>query len=132
MRRRAPVQVAGVGLEHFVDLLKAIGKGRDGYVNGIQEQINKALASHLNFRKWWTQDSSFQLRVAVRESDLAFIIRDRTGTDYSFGERSGGLKYFLSYFVQYLAHDAPPTGTEILLMDEPDAYLSSQGQRDLL
>lgn len=126
------LKIAGVGPDHFADLLKAIGEGRDGYVNGVQEQINKALASHLNFRRWWTQDSSFQLRVSVRESDLAFIIRDRTGTDYSFGERSGGLKYFLSYFVQYLAHDAPATGSEILLMDEPDAYLSSQGQRDLL
>jgi len=126
------LKIAGIGPDHFADLLKAIGEGRDGYVNGIQEQINKALAAHLNFRRWWTQDSSFQLRVSVRESDLAFIIRDRTGTDYSFGERSGGLKYFLSYFVQYLAHDAPVTGTEILLMDEPDAYLSSQGQRDLL
>jgi hypothetical protein len=42
------------------------------------------------------------------------------------------LKYFLSYYVQYLAHEAPDDGWEILLMDEPDAYLSSQGQQDLL
>lgn len=126
------LKIAGIGPEHFADLLKAIGEGRDGYVNGIQEQINKSLASRLNFRRWWTQDSSFQLRVSIREADLAFIIRDRTGTDYSFGERSSGLKYFLSYFVQYLAHDVPTTGSEVLLMDEPDTYLSSQGQRDLL
>ena len=126
------LKIAGISPEHFADLLKAIGEGRDGYVNGIQEQINKSLASRLNFRRWWTQDSSFQLRVSIREADLAFIIRDRTGTDYSFGERSSGLKYFLSYFVQYLAHDVPAAGSEILLMDEPDTYLSSQGQRDLL
>jgi energy-coupling factor transporter ATP-binding protein EcfA2 len=126
------LKIAGIGPDHFADLLRAVSEGRDGYVNGIQEQINKALALHLNFRRWWTQDSSFQLRASVRELDLALIIRDRTGTDYSFRERSGGLKYFLSYFVQYLAHDAPATGSEILLMDEPDVYLSSQGQRDLL
>ncbi len=126
------LKIGGIGPEHFADLLKAISEGRDGYVNGIQEQINKSLASRLNFRRWWTQDSSFQLRVSIREADLAFVIRDRTGTDYSFGERSSGLKYFLSYFVQYLAHDLPATGSEILLMDEPDTYLSSQGQRDLL
>jgi energy-coupling factor transporter ATP-binding protein EcfA2 len=35
--------------------------------------------------------------------------------------------------VQLLAHRPPETGqAEILLMDEPDAYLSSQGQQDLL
>ena len=68
-----------------------------------------------------------------REHDLAFTIRDRTGTDYSFSERSNGLRYFLSYHVQLLAHQPPKDKqSEILLMDEPDAYLSNQGQQDLL
>jgi len=71
--------------------------------------------------------------VSPREYELVFTIRDRTGTDYSFSERSNGLKFFLSYYVQLLAHAAPvPDQHEILLMDEPDAYLSSQGQQDLL
>ena len=61
-----------------------------------------------------------------------FTIQDRTGSSYSFGERSGGLKYFLSYLVQSLAHMKHRTANEILLMDEPDAYLSNQGQQDLL
>ncbi len=60
-----------------------------------------------------------------------FTVRDRTGSDYSFSERSGGMSYFLSYFVQYLSHK-PTGGQEILLMDEPDAYLSMLGQQDLL
>ena len=63
---------------------------------------------------------------------LVFTVRDRTGSSYSFGERSGGLKYFLSYLVQSLAHMKHRTGPEVLLMDEPDAYLSNQGQQDLL
>jgi predicted ATP-dependent endonuclease of OLD family len=61
------------------------------------------------------------------------MIRDRTGRSYGFDERSDGLKYFLSYFVQYLAHEEPADGQpEILLMDEPDRFLSSSGQQDLL
>src|SRR3712207_7159707 len=46
-------------------------------------------------------------------------IRDRTGKSYSFDERSDGLKYFLSYFVQYLAHE-PTTDakSEVLLRSE--------------
>lgn len=126
------LKVAGIGSGHFADLMAAIAEGRDGYVSGIEKQINRALANCLNFRKWWSQDVDFQLRVAVRETDLAFVIRDRTGTDYSFSERSHGLRYFLSYFVQYLAHEPLEDVEEVLLMDEPDAYLSSQGQRDLL
>ena len=126
------VNIAGVGRDHFVDLIETIGDGRDGYVDGVEELINRALSTKLNFRRWWTQDRSFQLRVTVRESDIAFIVRDRTGTHYSFSERSGGLSYYLSYFVQYLSHRPRADGDEILLMDEPDAYLSSQGQKDLL
>lgn len=75
----------------------------------------------------------FRLVTSPREHDLVFTIRDRTGTDYSFSERSNGLRYFLSYHVQLLAHRPPnEEQSEILLMDEPDAYLSNQGQQDLL
>ena len=80
--------------------------------------------------------NAYQLE--ARERDLAFIIRDRTGTKYSFAERSRGLTYFLSYFVQLKRHRLGQEATqrdgvpEILLMDEPDAYLSSVGQQDLL
>ncbi len=68
----------------------------------------------------------------ARDYDLVFTITDRTGTEYSFEERSQGLRYFLSYYIQYRSHEASPSGSEILLMDEPDAYLSSQAQQDLL
>jgi len=126
------IKIAGIDREHFSDLIDTIGDGRDGYVDGVEELINRRLATRLNFRRWWTQDSSFQLGVTVRESDVAFIVRDRTGTHYSFSERSGGLGYYLSYFVQYQRHEPLQGRSEILLMDEPDAYLSSQGQKDLL
>ena len=94
--------------------------------------MNKSIARHLNISKWWSQDEDFQLRVSPREHELVFTIRDRTGTDYSFSERSRGLTYFLSYYVQLRSHDRPAERPEVLLMDEPDAYLSALGQQDLL
>src|SRR3546814_18753166 len=94
--------------------------------------MNNSIARHLNVSRWWSQDPEFQLRVSPREHELVFTIRDRTGTDYSFTERSRGLRYFLSYYVQLLAHDRPASKPEVLLMDEPDAYLSASGQQDLL
>lgn len=125
--------VAKIDPTVFEDLSDGIAEEREGYVNGVIEKINGALAQHLNFPRWWAQDRAFRLRVSPREHELVFTIRDRTLTDYSFGERSNGLKYFLSYYVQLLAHRQPRPGqTEILLMDEPDAFLSSQGQQDLL
>jgi energy-coupling factor transporter ATP-binding protein EcfA2 len=126
-------RVAGIEQSTFKDLSDAISAENEGYVNGLIQKINAALAVNLNFPRWWAQDRDFKLMVSPREYDIVFTIRDRTGTDYSFSERSNGLRYFLSYHVQLLAHQPPVRGqSEILLMDEPDAYLSSQGQQDLL
>jgi energy-coupling factor transporter ATP-binding protein EcfA2 len=132
------LEVANIEPSAFKDLEHELREGSEGKVGGLVARMNGALARHLNISRWWTQDSEFRLELEARERDLAFIIRDRTGTKYSFAERSRGLTYFLSYFVQLKLHrlrngseqaDGIP---EVLLMDEPDAYLSSLGQQDLL
>ncbi|WP_427923938.1 AAA family ATPase [Streptomyces sp. cg40] len=127
------LKVAKIDKSAFQELLAAVEDGQEGFANGIVEHMNRQLAQSLNFPKWWTQDNQFQLQMTLRDQDLVFTIRDRTGTEYSADERSHGLKYFLSYFIQYLAHEPPTSGQrEVLLMDEPDAYLSGSGQQDLL
>jgi predicted ATPase len=127
------VKVAGVDLSAFRQLKDALVRGAEGQANGIVSRINHELAKQLNFQKYWSQDSDFALVARTGAMDLVFTIRDRTGTDYSFEERSGGLRFFLSYFVQALVHMSErEDGAEILLMDEPDAHLSSSGQQDLL
>ncbi|MEW1926780.1 AAA family ATPase [Streptomyces sp. NPDC088360] len=127
------LKVAKIDQTAFQELLMAVEEGKEGFANGIVERMNRQLAQSLNFPKWWTQDNQFQLQMTLRDQDLVFTIKDRTGTEYSANERSHGLKYFLSYFIQYLAHEPPASGQrEVLLMDEPDAYLSGSGQQDLL
>lgn len=124
------IQVAGIGPKAFEELQEAV-KNHDGYANAIVAKMNHQLDDALNFPKWWSQDSQFSLALTLRDFDLVFTVRDRTGSEYAFSERSGGLSYFLSYFVQYLSH-RPSGDQEVLLMDEPDAYLSMTGQQDLL
>jgi predicted ATP-dependent endonuclease of OLD family len=105
----------------------------NGYANSLVDVVNSELSKALNFPHWWSQDSLFTLYVSLRDLQLVFMIKDRTGRSYSFAERSDGMKYFLSYLVQYLAHDERQDGRpEVLLMDEPDQFLSSSGQQDLL
>ncbi|MGW6521736.1 AAA family ATPase [Streptomyces sp. NPDC054962] len=127
------LKVAKIDRTAFQELLTAVDGGKEGFANGIVEKMNQQLAQSLNFPRWWTQDNQFQLQMTLRDQDLVFTIKDRTGTQYSANERSSGLKYFLSYFIQYLAHEPPVSRQrEVLLMDEPDAYLSGSGQQDLL
>jgi energy-coupling factor transporter ATP-binding protein EcfA2 len=124
--------IAQVDVDALVDLADAVKNGMQGYANGIIEKINRQLSINLNFPSYWVQDRNFCLKVMARDYDLVFTITDRTGTEYSFEERSVGLKYFLSYYIQYRSHEPHKHKSEILLMDEPDAYLSSQAQQDLL
>lgn len=126
-------RVAGVDRSNIRELRQAIEDGEEGYVATIVDSINEQIDRELAPNRWWTQDSEFKVLVSPRDHDLVLTIRDRTGKDYTFDERSRGLKYFLSYLVQFLA-GRPRAGSQskILLMDEPDAYLSGQGQQDLL
>jgi predicted ATP-dependent endonuclease of OLD family len=125
-------KVARVDTEVLSNLADSMLEGKEGYTEGLLKMINNHLAESLNFPSWWVQDRQFCLLLSARDHDLVFTIRDRTGTQYSFAERSSGLKYFLSYYIQYRAHEPHGKTPEILLMDEPDAYLSSQAQQDLL
>ncbi|WP_156393754.1 AAA family ATPase [Nocardioides sp. Root140] len=125
-------KVAKIEPDQIAELKNAI-KSKTGYASSLVDRINEKIAKALNFPNWWSQDSQFELVVSALEFDLQFEIRDRTGKSYSFDERSDGLKYFLSYFVQYLAHEPDPHAkSEVLLMDEPDRFLSSSAQQDLL
>lgn len=125
-------KIAHVDSNALLDLAEAIKNGMQGYANGIIEKINRQLYNNFNFSNYWVQDRNFCLKIMARDYDLVFTISDRTGTEYSFDERSQGLRYFLSYYIQYRSHESQPNKSEILLMDEPDAYLSSQAQQDLL
>ena len=126
------ITVGGIHVSALRELQKALRNEDEGLANGIVSSMNDQLERSLNLARWWSQDSEFRLAIAVRDFDIVFTIRDRTGSEYSFAERSSGLKYFLSYLVQFLAHARDRRRSEILLMDEPDAYLSSEGQQDLL
>ena len=131
LARSLLLDLAQIDPESISELSEAIADGQEGYANALVERINEQIERSLNFRRWWVQDRDFSLRVAPRERDLVFTIRDRTGTEYTFAERSSGLKYFLSYLIQSQAH-RPTAQERILLMDEPDTYLSAEAQQDLM
>ncbi|MEG4059883.1 MULTISPECIES: AAA family ATPase [unclassified Microcoleus] len=124
--------IAKISTTAIVELANAMAENDIGYTQALIDQINKQLSANLNFPKYWLQDNKFQILVQAKDHNLEFSIVDRTGTKYSFEERSSGLKYFLSYFIQHRSYKPPNSIPEILLMDEPDTYLSSQAQQDLL
>lgn len=114
------------------EIAKGIDERHDGYAGGLLDKTNEQLSRRLNLRKYWVQDRDFNLKVVTRDRELVFLISDRTGTTYEFSERSSGLRYFLSYLIQAQVHRPASGGEQILLMDEPDTYLSAEAQQDLI
>ncbi|BAM03847.1 AAA family ATPase [Phycisphaera mikurensis] len=126
------LKAAGIDAKAFGEVMRSVEGNKEGYADGVMSTINRELDECLDFPNVWAQDKDFRIELSLRETDLAFVIRDRTGTTYSFDERSSGLKHFLAYYAQYLTHVNPDGRPEVLLMDEPDAYLSASAQQDLL
>ncbi|HWO15327.1 MAG TPA: AAA family ATPase, partial [Solirubrobacterales bacterium] len=132
MARKLLFEVARIDPRRVEDLEKAIREDKEGQAKALEGQMNQALSRRLNFARVWRQDADFELLIDAHEHGISFTVHDRTGRSYSFDERSTGLRYFLSYYVQLLAMDLPEERSAVLLVDEPDAYLSGEGQQDLL
>lgn len=115
------------------DKIASLREEKRSYVENRIGEWNTLLSDKLNLARYWQQDSSFVLRLNYKGGVLYFEITDKTGSIYTFGERSSGLRYFLSYYIQAKALEiATRQDNNIILMDEPDSFLSTQGQRNLL
>jgi predicted ATPase len=104
-----------------------------GYVEGQIAKWNEEINEKLNLSHFWKQDEQFRLFVNYKDGIVYFEIKDKTDSIYTFRERSSGLKYFLSYYIQAKAMELSNRNqNSIILMDEPDSALSILGQRNLL
>ncbi len=113
--------------------LATLGKDHRGYVEGLISVWNDELDRTLNLSHYWQQDDQFALRVDFKDGVFYFEITDKTGSIYTFRERSSGLRYFLSYYIQAksLERKYRDSGC-VILMDEPDCFLSIAAQKNLL
>lgn len=123
-------------LEVPISSLKEISENASSNPQSIARlvaDIQKRTDERLDLSRVWQQDPELRLLVDFEAGLFFFRITDRTGIKYAFDERSSGLKYFLSYYIQALALERKTTKRGmIVLMDEPDGFLSATGQRNLL
>lgn len=119
--------------ESILKRIQALNSQESGYVEQIIEDMNHRLTESLDISEFWQQDEDFSVGIEYKAGFFYFFINDRTGAKYTFDERSGGLKYFLSYYIQTKAiRDSMTPQGSIIVMDEPDGFLSAAGQRNLL
>src|SRR5204863_4288598 len=113
--------------------LAGLDESDRSYAEGLVAIWNEEIEKTLNLSHYWQQDDHFRLRLNYKRGIIYFEITDKTGATYTFRERSSGLRYFLSYYVQAKALEVSHRNRNaIILMDEPDSFLSILGQRNLL
>ena len=106
---------------------------RRGYTQYFLERWNDRLFERLDLAHFWQQDDQASIKLVYKDTSLYFDITDKTGATYTFKERSSGLRYFLSYYIQAKALERRGRDRNaVILMDEPDCFLSIIGQRNLL
>lgn len=125
-------RVLGIPVD-AISLLANLPPRNRSYADSLVATWNDEIQRTLNLSRFWQQDEHFSLRINFKRGVLFFELTDKTGYVYTFRERSSGLRYFLSYYIQAKAlelsiKDRPA----VILMDEPDSYLSITGQRSLM
>jgi hypothetical protein len=126
---RDVLEVPRTTLEEIRDLAST----NQPYIYRIVSDIQRRIDERLDLSRVWQQDPDLRLLVDFEAGLFFFRITDKTGIKYAFDERSSGLKFFLSYYIQALALERLSLAQGmIVLMDEPDGFLSATGQRNLL
>ena len=119
-----------------LEKIAALSASGRSFTDGLMSVWNEELERELNLSHFWQQDDAFRLRLNFKAGVFYFEITDKTGAIYTFKERSSGLRYFLSYYIQAKALESKAVIENrrecILLMDEPDSFLSIVGQRNLM
>ncbi len=116
-----------------LELLAGLDDSDRSYGEGLIDLWNDEIEKTLNLSHYWQQDDLFRLRTNYKRGIIYFEITDKTGATFTFRERSSGLRYFLSYYIQAKALETASRERNcIILMDEPDSFLSIIGQRNLL
>ena len=119
--------------EATVDFIGSLDITDRTHADGLVERWNREIEERLNLAHYWTQDDSFALGLNYKQGLLYFEVTDKTGATYTFRERSSGLRFFLSYYIQAKALESVSRAKgAIVLMDEPDSFLSIIGQKNLL
>ena len=125
-------EILGIKLETLRYIYNLTVDNR-GYVEGQIAKWNDEIQDRLNLAHFWSQDEQFTLSVNYKDGIIYFEIRDKTDSIYTFNERSSGLRFFLSYYIQAKAMESSSRNRNaVILMDEPDSALSIVGQRNLL
>ena len=95
------------------------------------EEASRIITEQL--RRVWSQEPSIEVKLNVNGRSLYIDFRDSTTVFDTPESRSLGFRWYLSFYVNFLAQTFEAQANEYLfLFDEPGIHLHPAGQKDLM
>lgn len=114
------------------EMLRAFTERNEGERQNIQLKIEEKLSKNIGerFNQFYKQEE-VKFNPRFRDKELKFIVSTNDGEAMMVTERSNGLKWYLSLFIDILANDIVEDNV-LFLFDEPGVYLHVNAQKELL
>ena len=117
------------------DLVLRMNSKETADIRNYEKDVNNNIKKYFTdeFNKFYNQEN-VRIELAITEKEITFLV-DTTERYLEYDERSNGLKWYISTFIQlqYMERaNCDSTKNNILLMDEPGVYLHANAQREVV
>jgi predicted ATPase len=114
------------GLQDFEVIFEDSTHGRRA-----SEEASRIITDQI--RKVWSQEPTVEIKLTVNGKVLYIDISDSTTVFDTPESRSLGFRWYLSFFINFLAQTNEASTNEfVFLIDEPGIHLHPAGQKDLV
>jgi predicted ATP-dependent endonuclease of OLD family len=106
-------------------------------LNELSSEERETTESHAEatirgmINKSWTQEK-VTVKLRLEPNEIAVFVKDNTGASDPPSRRSEGFKWFLSFYINFMAESDKELKNTIILLDDPGVYLHPSGQKDLM
>ncbi len=114
------------GLQNLEVIFEDSTRGRRA-----SEEASRIITEQI--RRVWSQEPTIELKLNVNGKVLYIDISDRTTVFDTPESRSLGFRWYLSFYINFLAQTYEAKANEyVFLIDEPGIHLHPAGQKDLV
>lgn len=117
------------------ELLAKMSSTDTSDIRNYEEDINENIKNNFTdeFNKFYNQEN-VKIKLAITQKEITVMV-DTTKRYLDYDERSNGLKWYISTFIQlqYMEkQNCKSNKNNILLMDEPGVYLHANAQKEVV
>lgn len=115
-----------------IEILKAFEEKNEGDRQNIRRKIEEKISKNIGkkFNNFYNQEK-VHFYPRIEGNNIKFFVTTNNGEQMLITERSDGLRWYISLFIDILAHDLSDSPV-VFLLDEPGLHLHVNAQKEVL